>query len=392
MNFKDEAQKLQKLLVQYRRDFHSEPELPLMEYNTCGKIKRFLAENNIEILPSGQETSVVGIIRGARPGKTIGLRADIDALPITEAVESPYKSKTEGVMHACGHDAHSAMLMGAALLLNSMKKDLKGCIKLIFQAAEEIGVGALNLVKADVLEGVDAVMGFHINMDIETGKVGFKSGYSQASASTLKIVITGAGGHGAFPHKTNDPITAGCYLVTELQTIVSRMLDPVQPAVITIGSFQGGTKENIIPEKVDICGTIRTFSNEVSTLISTKIADVCRATELVFGCKCEFTITTGCPPVFNNPQFVKEFARSASVEIVSEENVIDIDIPAMVGDDMAFYLEKVPGVLGALGVRNAAKGITAGNHTAQFDLDEESLWVGTACLAQTAWDFLAAAK
>lgn len=388
MNFKTEAHNLQELMVKYRRDFHSEPELSLMEFKTSEKIKNFLDENRIEMLPLGQETSVVGIIRGANPGKTVALRADIDALPINEAVDSTYKSKTEGVMHACGHDAHTAILMGCTLLLDSVKNNLSGNIKLIFQAAEEIGGGAKELIAAGVMNGVDAVMGFHVNTDIEVGKVGFKSGYSQASANTYKIIVTGTGGHGAFPHKTKDPITTACYLVTELQTIVSRMVDPVHPAVVSIGSIHGGTKDNIIPSQVELSGTIRTFSNEVLALIENKIADICKSTETAFGCKCDCTVIRNTPPVYNNPFFVKEFARSASIKIIGEENVLDVEFPAMVGDDMACYLEKVPGVLGALGVRNEAKGITSGNHTPQFDIDEESLWVGTACLSQAVWDYL----
>lgn len=389
MNFKEKAQSLQEQIRTYRRDFHSEPEVSFAEFKTSAKIKQFLTDNAIEILPIESGTSVVGLIRGGKPGKTFALRADIDALPMPEKNDLPYKSKHEGVMHSCGHDSHAAMLMGVALLLNKHKADLCGNVKLLFQAAEEkTPGGAISLVKAGALDDVSAIMAYHVSTALKVGKIGFKPGASQASADKFIIHIVGVGGHGAYPHKTIDPVAISGTVIANLQNIVSRSIDPIQSAVVTIGSIHGGTKDNIIADDVEMTGTIRTLNPEVRALVHKRLEEICKGTEIAFNCKCELTIEKGYPPLFNSAEFIQNYAIPSTEKIIDSANIIEIPAPSMGAEDMAYYLEKVPGVIGSLGARNEAKGITVGGHNSLFNIDEDCLWIGSASLAQVAWDYL----
>lgn len=393
MNFKELAQKYHDRIITYRRDFHSEPEVSFHEFKTSEKIKKFLTDNGIEILPIVSDTSVVGIIRGGKPGKTFGLRADIDALPMPEKNDLPYKSKHEGVMHSCGHDAHTAMLMGVALVMNEVKDELEGNLKLIFQAAEEkTPGGAIGLVNAGVLENptVDAIMAFHVNTTLPAGVVGFKPNASSASADKFTITVIGVGGHGAHPDKTIDPIAISGQIITSLQQIVSRSISGVQSGVVTIGTIHGGTKDNIIADEVVMTGTIRTLDKNIRTFIHKRIDEILRGIEISFNCKCKLELELGYPVLYNNAEFIRDYAVGSTAKIVGAENVIELPVPSMGAEDMAYYLEKVPGVIGSLGAGNVAKGITVGGHNSLFNIDEDCLWVGTACLAQTAWDYLSA--
>lgn len=389
MNFTKDAQALQETIRTYRRDFHMEPEVSFEEFKTSAKITKFLNENNIEILPIKSGTSVVGIVRGAKPGKTFALRADIDALPMPEKNDIPYKSRHEGVMHSCGHDSHTAMLMGVALLLNKTKNDMCGNVKLIFQAAEEkTPGGAQGLVAAGVLDDVDAIMAHHVSTALPVGQIGFKPGASQAAADKFIINVIGVGGHGAYPHKTIDPIAVTGNLISTLQNIVSRSVDPIASAVVTVGSVHGGTKDNIIADDVVLTGTIRTLTPEMRELVHTRMADICRAEAIAFGCKCELTIEKGYPPLFNNVDFINKYAKPSTAKIIGDDKVVEIPVPSMGAEDMSYYLEKVPGVIGSLGAGNVEKGITVGGHNSYFNIDEDCLCIGAASLAQTAWDFL----
>lgn len=391
MNFKELAKSIQPQLVEWRRDFHMHPEVSFHEFRTSQVIKDFLKSEGIEILPVDSGTSVVGLIRGGKEGKTFAMRADFDALPMQEERDVPYKSQNDGVMHSCGHDTHAAMLMGVAKVLNSVKEDLHGNVKLIFQAAEEmLPGGAKPLVEAGALENpkVDAIMAFHIGTGLETGKVGFKPGASQAAPDKLTVKITGLGGHGAYPHKTIDPVAIAGSFITTVQNIVSRSIDPIDSAVVTIGSIHGGTKDNIIADDVVMTGTIRTLKPETRELVHKRIRDICRGLEEAFMCKIEVDILLGYPPVINNAEFIEKYAVPAANKIVGEENVVILPLPTMGGEDMSYFLQKVPGVIGSLGARNEAKGCTVGGHNSMFDVDEDAFWVGTATLCQAAWDYL----
>ncbi len=391
MNFKELALSIEDLLIKYRRDFHMEPEVSFKEVKTNEKIVKFLQDNNIEIQPIESGYSVVGIIRGAKEGKTIGLRADIDALPMPELNEKPYKSKVENVMHACGHDAHTAILMGTALLLNQVKDELKGNVKLFFQAAEEeVPGGAIGMINAGCLENpkVDAVTAFHVNTGVECGKIAYCKGASQASPDTFKIKVTGVGGHGAYPHKTIDPVAISANLIVLIQNIVSRSIDPIQSGVITIGSIHGGSKENIIADEVNMLGTIRSLDKDIRELLHKRLIEVCKGVEISFNCKIELEIIKGYPVVVNSKEFIENHIVPSIEKIVGIENIDTDKIPTMGGEDFAYFLENSIGAMGSLGAGNKAKGITIGGHNSLFDIDEKCLAVGAASFAQIAFDYL----
>lgn len=395
MNFREPALKIKDKLVEFRRDFHSHPELSFEEKRTNEVIRKFLQDNGIEIQEVNSGYSVVGIIRGKHPGKTFAIRADIDALPITELNDVCYKSQCDGVMHACGHDGHTASLMGVALLLNEVKDQLHGNVKLFFQAAEEkIPGGAKSLVEHGALENphVDAVMGYHVNTGLPVGKIAFGAGPGAASSDTYKFKIIGHGGHGAYPHATVDPIVAAAYFITNLQTIVSRNVEPVQGAVITIGSIHGGQKENVIPDEVEMLATVRSLDNGVRDLLHKRIQEMCAATEVMYNCTVEYEVEMGYPVLVNDGAFVEQYAFPSTVKVIGEENVIKMNGASMGGEDFAYYLLERPGCFGILGAGNPEKGLTSGGHTATFDIDEDCLWRGAATLAQTAFDYLEANK
>ncbi|MBR5875063.1 MAG: amidohydrolase [Oscillospiraceae bacterium] len=391
MIFKEPALNIKDKLVEFRRDFHMHPEASFCEERTNAVIRKFLEDNGIEIQEVGAGYSVVGVIRGGKPGKTFALRADIDALPMPELNDVPYKSQNEGVMHACGHDAHTASLMGVALLINEVKDQMNGNVKLLFQAAEEkIPGGAKELVEKGALENpyVDAVMGFHVANALPVGYVAFGAGPGAAASDTYKFRIIGKGGHGAYPHATIDPVVISAYFITSLQTIVSRNVEPVQGAVITIGSIHGGTKENIIADDVEMLATVRSLDEDVRALLHKRIQEICKATEAMYGCKVEWELEMGYPVLVNDGDFINKYALPSCAKIVGADHIIEVKKSGMGGEDFAYYLQQRPGCFGSLGSGNAEKGLVVGGHNSMFDLDEDCLWRGAACLAQTAWDYL----
>ena len=391
MIFKEPALNIKDKLVEFRRDFHMHPEASFCEERTNAVIRKFLEDNGIEIQEVGAGYSVVGVIRGGKPGKTFALRADIDALPMPELNDVPYKSQNEGVMHACGHDAHTASLMGVALLINEVKDQMSGNVKLLFQAAEEkIPGGAKELVEKGALENpyVDAVMGFHVANALPVGYVAFGAGPGAAASDTYKFRIIGKGGHGAYPHATIDPVVISAYFITSLQTIVSRNVEPVQGAVITIGSIHGGTKENIIADDVEMLATVRSLDEDVRALLHKRIQEICKATEAMYGCKVEWELDMGYPVLVNDGDFINKYALPSCAKIVGADHIVEVKKSGMGGEDFAYYLQQRPGCFGSLGSGNAEKGLVVGGHNSMFDLDEDCLWRGAACLAQTAWDYL----
>lgn len=387
MNFAEKAKRIEDFLVETRRDFHANPELPMQEFRTSGKVKEFLEAEGIERLPLDTATSVVAVIRGGKKGKSVALRTELDALPLSEQCDLPYKSRTEGVMHACGHDVHLACLMGAAKLLNECRAELRGDVVLIFQAAEENTQGAKEMISAGVMDyPMDAIFGLHTNTFLNAGDVAFLSGPSQASADMFTVEILGRGGHGAMPHATVDPVMIAAQLITQLQTVVSRNVDPVKTGVLSICQMNAGTSPNIVPQTASFSGTIRALESEARATIIERMSAMCAATELAYGCKCSLNIQAG-PPAVVNDAALTELARKSCAAVLGAEHVKPLS-PAMVGDDMAEFLSRIPGVLGALGVRNEEKGIVCGNHNPNFQVDEACLTVGAATMAQMAWDYL----
>ncbi len=387
MNFAEKAKKIEDFLVETRRDFHANPELPMQEFRTSQKVKEFLDAEGIVRLPLDTATSVAAVIRGGKSGKNVALRTELDALPITEQCDLPYKSRNEGVMHACGHDVHLACTMGAAKMLNACRDELCGNVVLIFQAAEENTLGAKEMISAGIMDyPMDAIFGLHTNTSFDAGDVAFLSGPSQASADMFTVEIHGHGGHGAMPHATVDPIMIAAQLITQLQSVVSRNLDPVKTGVLSICQINAGTSPNIIPETASFSGTVRALESEARAAIIERMNAICAAAEAAYGCKCSLTVQAGPPAVVNDAELTA-LARESCAKVLGEEHV-KLLAPAMVGDDMAEFLNRIPGVLGALGVRNEAEGIVVGNHNPQFRVDEACLSTGAAAMAQMAWDYL----
>ena len=391
MNFKEAAMALSDQLVEYRRDFHMHPEVSFCEERTSAVIRKFLEDNGIEIQEVNSGYSVVGVIRGAHPGKTFAVRADIDALPMPELNDVPYKSTVENVMHACGHDAHTAALMGVALLINQVKDQMHGNVKLLFQAAEEkLPGGAKDLCDKGALENpyVDAVMGFHVANPLPVGKVAFSPGACAAATDTYRFKVIGKGGHGAYPQMCIDPVAISAYIITAFQSIVSRSIDPTQPSVITVGCIHGGTKENIIADEVEFAATVRSLDENVRMQLNKRIEEVCKGAELMYGCKVEMEVEFGYPSLVCDEEFIMKYAAPSSRKICGDENVMVMRVAGMGGEDFAYYLQQRPGCFGSLGSGNYEKGLTVGGHNSMFDIDESAIWHGAACLAQTAWDFL----
>jgi amidohydrolase len=322
------------------------------------------------------KTGVVGLLQGEKPGKTVGIRADMDALPIDEANRVSYASKIKGKMHACGHDAHVAILLGVAKFFSSIPNQVRGNIKWIFQPAEEGYGGGRVMIEEGVLENprVDAIFAAHVFPFLSVGKVGIFEREGFAATDKFTIKITGKGGHGAFPHLSKDPILASGHLITQIHSIVSRNINPLDSGVVTIAKVSGGTAFNIIPDEVELCGTIRSLNPMVREELKSRIEQVIHGIADSFGMKYQFNFEYGYPVLFNDQEMSKLVASSCAKRI-GEENVKVLE-PSMGGEDFAYYLQKVPGCLFRLGIRNEEKGIIHPNHSSLFDIDEKVLPFG----------------
>lgn len=391
-NTVEAAQKMQDQLISWRRDLHQIPEVGLELPKTSTYIAEKLSEMGIEHQENIGVSGIVGLVKGKEDGKTIAIRADMDALAIMEETGLPFAS-TNGNMHACGHDAHTAMLLGAAKILNENKDKLKGNIKLIFQAGEEGPGGAKPMIDDGAMENpkVDAVLGLHIGIifkEIGTGEVGVAYGNLMACLDRFEIKVIGKGCHGAMPDTGVDPIVISAEVINALQTIISREVKPTEPAVITIGQINGGRSYNTIPDSVEIVGTARATSQAVREKIVSRMEDIVANITKGMRGDYEFIYTYGYPPLVNDAEFTKGFVETAK-KVVGEEKIVEIANPTMVGEDMAYFLEEAPGTFFFLGGGNETKGIVAPHHNSKFDVDEDVLWKGTALLAQGAVDWLA---
>lgn len=376
-----QAQEILPWLIEVRRDFHQYPEIGLEEFRTQEQVMRYLDEMGIPYTKSAG-TGIVGLIQGGRPGATVALRGDMDALPILEAEDREYRSKIPGKMHACGHDAHMTCLLGAARILNTYKAELAGNVKLFFQPAEETVGGALPMIKEGVLENpkVDAVFGLHVSSDIPAGHIGVKYGQMNASSDDLSIIVRGENGHGAYPHSGRDAIVIAAHVITALQTIVSRNVDPRRAAVITIGMISGGTANNILAQEVKLTGTIRTLEPSVREQVKERIQEVAALTARALGGEAEVTYEEGYTSLINNDALVDLVKRNGE-ELLGEQHVRVNELPNMGVEDFAYFAESVPGAFFHLGVRNEETGCVYPVHHPNFDLDERSLAVGAAMQA-----------
>ncbi len=372
----EKAENIQTELIEWRRRIHQNPELGFKEYQTSDFIAAKLNEFGIEY-ERVCETGIVGLIKGNKAGKTLAIRSDIDALALTEKNEVSYKSKNDGVMHACGHDGHTAILLGTAKVLNEMKDQIKGNIKLIFQPAEEGPGGAKPMLEAGVLEdpAVDFILGLHINPGIESGKVGLKDGRIQAAPDYFEIKIKGKGGHGARPNEAIDSITIGSQIVMGIQQIKSRETDTLKPLVISIGSFHSGEAFNAIPEEAVITGTVRSFDNDLRKMVKERMEEIVKNITKAYRADYDFKYSFEYPPGYNNKKLT-DLMREVIIEDLGEEYLYEIPEPSMGGDDFAYFSQEVPGLYMRLGTRNEEKGTIHPLHSQNFNLDEDILKQG----------------
>ncbi len=378
-----EAAKLQPGLVKLRRTIHSNPELGFQEWETSKLVQEELAALNLKVTAGIAKTGVCALIdKGFE--KTIALRADMDALPVEEQSDAVYKSCKKGVMHACGHDAHVAMLLGAAKIITLLKDDLKVNVKFIFQPSEESKGGALPMIQEGILENpkVDGIFGLHVNPYIPTGFLGYKEGVLMAAADRISIEIRGHGGHGAAPHQSVDPVVIAAHVILALQNIVSRQMDPVEPVVVSVCSINGGSSHNVIPDKVELVGTVRTIDPNIQKTMPDKIRNIVKGITSSFGADFSFDYQYGYPALHNNKQMV-EVVRQAGYEVFGRQRTLSVAAPSMGAEDFACFSSKVPGAYFFLGAR-PQKGEVYPWHNPRFDIDESVLSQGasliTACV------------
>lgn len=381
---KELMKKLEPRLIEFRRDLHIHPELSLQEVRTTQRIKEALTEAGIEIVDIGTPTGAVGLIRGNGPGPTIALRGDIDALPIHEENDVPYRSQTDGVMHACGHDVHTTSLLGAALILNELKDTFAGTVKLIFQPAEEVNEGARQMIDHGVMENphVDAIFGLHTYPDFPAGQVGVKSGGLMAAVDTIRIAVNGVGGHGAIPDSTVDPVVATCAMVSSLQSIVSRNVSPLDSVVVSMGTIHGGIANNVIPEEVKLTGTARSFEPTVREKLPDLVRRVVEQSVAAYGASASVEYIFHLPPVYNS-ESLHTLATDAVTEICGPGSAID-PRPSMGGEDFSLYMEHIPGFFYWLGTGNVEKGFVHKWHNPRYNTDENAIALGSGVLALSA--------
>ena len=376
------SRSLNDYVVSIRREVHMYPELRFEEFRTSELIINELKSLGIEVFRVGG-TGVVGVVRG-RGDVTVALRADMDALPIQEENDVPYRSRVPGKMHACGHDAHVAMLLGAAKVLVSIKDYLRGSVKLIFQPAEEGGAGAKKLVEEGVLEGVKAIFGLHVWAELPSGVIATRGGPMNASATSFMIRIKGLGGHAAHPELTKDPTTPAVDIYNAIQKVVTRNVDPFTPIVVSTPKFEGSNASNVIPDEVRIYGTLRVFDLGLRDRVLRRIEDIVKYYSLAWECEGTLEITgVSYPPVVNTPELVDFTLRVASK--LGEVREAPMSMGA---EDFSYYLEKVPGVFIILGIRTEGKGIIYPHHHPKFNVDEDILWKGTALHTLLAYNYL----
>jgi amidohydrolase len=368
--------------IEVRHHLHAHPELSYKEFETSGFVQQKLTEFGIPFEIKAT-TGVIGLIEGKNPSKKIiALRADMDALPIKEENDIPYKSQNEGVMHACGHDVHTSVLLGASKILNEIKNEFEGTIKLIFQPGEERNPGGASLlIKEGVLENPEpeAIFGLHVHPGLPTGKLSFRRGIVMASADEIYITVRGKGGHAAAPHTTVDTVLIASHLVVALQQIISRNRNPFSPSVLSITSFQGGRTTNVIPSEVKLMGTFRAMDEawrfEAHKLIRKEAVGLVKS----MGAEIDLHIDVGYPVVFNNEKLNSLATQQAEI-FMGKENVSETEM-RMGAEDFGFYTQLIPGCFYRLGVMNIEKGITSGVHTPTFNIDESAIEIGMGMMA-----------
>lgn len=396
MDIRALAEKNRDYIIERRRYYHQNPELSMKEYETTAAIRADLEAlavesgvANLDIQTFEDYPGLTALLDTGKPGRTLLLRADIDALPIQECTGLPFASRNPGVMHACGHDTHIAMLLGAAKILMepSVRETLRGKVRFIFQSAEETAGGSKYYIEHGVLDGVDAVFGLHTWGTLPAPYLCVDSGKRMASTDNFTIKIKGLKAHGAAPHLGHDAIVAASAVVMALQSFVSRENDPLNPLVLTVGKFHGGNMYNTICGDTELEGTIRTFSNELRNKREEDLSSIVSNTAAAYGCTAELAIRHMHPAIINSSEELNQIARDAATKLYGEEGIRSMD-SLMSGEDFSLYMEKVPGFFGFVGAYNEAKGLVHSNHHEKFTADEDALERGSALTAQFAADYL----
>jgi len=380
------ADELKGKIINLRRDFHQYPEVGLQEFNTAKKVEGILKGLGIETKMLVNGTGVRGYLKGSRQGKTIALRADMDGLPIQEETDVPYKSQNKGVMHACGHDAHMAMLLAAAMILSEKRRELQGNVVFIFQPAEETGDGAKAMVEEGVLEGVDSIFALHVYSSLGFGTLGYKPGSLMAAGDFFDVKITGKGGHGGLPHLAVDPIVMAANAINALQTIVSREVDPLESAVVSICEMSAGEAYNVIPETVIFGGTIRSHKPELRESLPRRVKEILDGVISAMRGSYEFNLMSKFPATINDEKMTA-FVLSVAKEILGEDKLLLMK-PVMGSEDFSYYQQKIPGTFVFLGVESREKGIIYPQHHPKYDIDEDILPIGTALHVAVALEYL----
>lgn len=372
-----EIRSLQSQLVEWRRRFHQRPELGFQEQLTSEFIAQKLTEMGVKHQTKIAKTGIVATIEGDRPGPVLAIRADIDALPIQEQNEVSYRSQHDGIMHACGHDGHTAIALGTAYYLSQHRQDLAGTVKIIFQPAEEGPGGAKPMIEEGVLKNpdVDAIIGLHLWNNLPLGTIGVRSGALMAAVECFRCIIRGKGGHGAMPHQTVDSIVVSAQIVNALQTIVARNINPLDSAVVSVGTLHAGNALNVIADSAQMSGTVRYFNpaleNAIAKRIEEIIAGICQSHDATY----ELDYWQLYPPVINDVK-IAELVRSVATEVVETPVGVVPECQTMGGEDMSFFLQQVPGCYFFLGSANSDKGLAYPHHHPRFDFDETALAMG----------------
>lgn len=374
-------------MVEWRRYLHMHPELSFKEVETPKFIATKLEEFGVEVRTGVGGRGVVGTIRGGKPGKTVALRADFDALPIHDAKDVPYKSTVPGVMHACGHDGHTSTLLAVAKVLSKHRDQLEGNVVLIHQFAEELAPGgAKPMIEDGCLDGVDAIFGTHLWSGIPLGMIAYHEGYTMAASDRFELEIFGKGGHGAAPHETIDSIVVASQLVSKLQQIVARRVNPLKSAVVTVGSFHAGNAFNVIADSAKLTGTVRTFNPEVRDFIEKEIERMIEGECLSSGATYKFTYERGYDALYNHINETRFFVNT--MEQVYDPKLIFAGEPTMGGEDFAYYLQKVPGTFFFTGAGNPEIGANFPHHHPRFDIDERAMLIASKALVAVTLRYL----
>lgn len=387
MDIKKEIQELENELISLRRDFHQYPELGFEEFRTGKIVADYLEKCGIEVQRNVAKTGVVGLLKGETSGKTLILRTDMDALPLEEETGLSFKSKNKGVMHACGHDGHLAMMLIAAKILSKRRKEIKGNIKFVFQPNEE-DAGAEIMINEGIMENpkVDAALGIHLWSPIEAGKIGITPGPLMASSYYFKLTVLGKGGHGGAPHTAINPILAGIDMMKSLQEMVINEIDALEPTIITFGKINAGTSPIIIPEKVEIEGSLRCLHPNTEK-VQERFREIVEGISKTYRTRYELEFKCGNTLLSNDPKMT-EMIRDVGTQVVGEKNILDKDISVMLGEDFSEFSNRVPSTFIFVGVGNKTKGTDYPHHHPKFNIDEEALAIGVEIHVRSALEYL----